>query len=96
MYIYKTSFKIRIFFLFFYAKVYFSQGNKSSLKIVTVIHPSSIMKAFLKEFSCTYKTKKNKNKTSIFLPISIHAFIVKDAMEAVCVDVDFVNSILIL
>lgn len=28
--------------------------------------------------------------------ISIHAFIVKDAMEAVCVDVDFVNSILIL
>lgn len=62
MYIYKTSFKIWIFFLFFSAKVYFSQGNKSSLKIVTVIHPSSIMKAFLKEFSCTYKTK-NKTKT---------------------------------
>lgn len=28
--------------------------------------------------------------------ISIHAFIVKDAMEVVCVVVDFVNSILIL
>lgn len=64
MYIYKTSFKIRIFFLFFYAKVYFSQENKSSLKIVTVIHPSSIMKAFLKEFSCTYKTKKTKQVLS--------------------------------
>lgn len=95
MYIYKTSFKILIFFPFFSAKLYFSQGNKSSLKIVTVIHPSSIMKAFLKEFSCTYK-KKKKKKPSIILPISIHAFIVKDAMEAVCVDVDFVNSILIL
>lgn len=28
--------------------------------------------------------------------ISIHAFIVKDAMEVVCVVIDFVNSILIL
>lgn len=62
MYIYKTSFKILIFFPFFSAKLYFSQGNKSSLKIVTVIHPSSIMKAFLKEFSCTYKKKKTKKK----------------------------------
>lgn len=66
MYIYKTSFKIRIFFLFFYAKVYFSQGNKSSLKIVTVIHPSSIMKAFLKEFSCTYKTKNKTKPKQVF------------------------------
>lgn len=64
MYIYKTSFKILIFFPFFSAKLYFSQGNKSSLKIVTVIHPSSIMKAFLKEFSCTYK-KKNKKKKQV-------------------------------